>query len=226
MPHTAEELAAENLRLSGLYAALLAMDENSFEAASEEEEKRTMIVLDSFSGANPALGSWTVTEKRGEQTDPIQLFAKLVVPVFQDANVTKYSFSARSTGSGWAGLGVHIYRDRVITHSGYGAGHSILIWITYDPDHFGDEKTRLQVYRSHSDTYMELLQSSVIPGSIFDRNHYEIIFNRVNDTICVTIDEKKCLELSGFSDFDSGEYVVFRALDTAEFENFSMEVMQ
>ncbi len=183
-------------------------------------------VLDSFDTAKVAVGDWSITGKRVVQEDKNQLYAKLALSAAQGDIITKYSFSAQSTGKGWTGLGIHIYRDKVLTHAGYGEGNSILIWVTSDSGYYDDNKTRLQIYRSHNDTHMVLLESTVIPDSIFDVNDYEIFFDKVDDSVSVRVNGIQRLELKGFSEFTSGEWVIFRALDTAEFADFQMEVLQ
>ncbi len=190
------------------------------------EELQSRVVTESFVSAEPAMGSWQVAGEKARQDDNQQLFAKLVLPAIQRDRITKYSFSAKSTGRGWTGLGLHIYRDRSATHRGYGAGNSILVWVTYDPKNTGDTSTRLQMYRSYSDTYMELIKSTVIPESIFESNAYEIIFNNVNDGITVMVNGANRMEADGLDGLTEGAFVVFRTLDTADFEDFTMEVME
>ena len=186
---------------------------------------RSVRIIDSFKGAVPALGSWTLRGESAEQTDREQLFAKLAVPVRQDSLVTKYSFSARSTGRGWTGLGIHIYRDDAVTHTGYGAGNSLLIWITRDPVHYEDTHTRLEIYRSYSDTFMSRVHGDIIPESIVEENFYEIVYDRIGNYLTVRINGSERLRLTDNIGLGEGRYVVFRTLDTSGFANFSMEVL-
>lgn len=206
-------------------------DESAPEIPSEAgavkpEKTGSEIVLDDFNAAKQALGSWSVENDRAVQKDPKQLFAKLVVPLHQGKSRMQYSFTARSTGNGWTGLGIHIYRGPAVTHRGYGAGKSILIWVTSDPKHYSNDDTRLEVYRSLDDINMYRINSVVIPESIYDTNKYAVEMDTNSGTIIVLVNGTERLKASGFSDFTEGEFIVLRSLDTAEFQNIKVEELR
>jgi tetratricopeptide (TPR) repeat protein len=215
-------------------AVAAAPDENTEEApekadapAEDSSEKPgAEIVLDDFNAAKKALGSWSVEPDRAVQKDPKQLFAKLVVPLHQGKSRMRYSFTARSTGSGWTGLGIHIYRGPAATHRGYGAGKSILIWVTSDPKHYNNDDTRLELYRSLDDINMYRLNSIVISESIYDANKYAVEIDTNSGTVTVQVNGAERLKASGFSDFSEGEFIVLRSLDTAEFRNIKVEELR
>jgi hypothetical protein len=138
----------------------------------------------------------------------------------------RYSFTARSTGSGWTGLGIHIYRGPAATHRGYGAGKSILIWVTSDPKHYNNDDTRLELYRSLDDINMYRLNSIVISESIYDANKYAVEIDTNSGTVTVQVNGAERLKASGFSDFSEGEFIVLRSLDTAEFRNIKVEELR
>lgn len=197
-------------------------------AAAEDsaEKPSSEIVLEDFNAAIQALGSWAVESDRAVQKDPKQLFAKLVVPLHQGNSRMRYSFTAQSTGNGWTGLGIHIYRGPAGTHRGYGAGKSILIWVTSDPKHYDRDDNRLEVYRSMDDVNMYRLNSIVIPESIYDANNYAVEMDTKSGTVTVLVNGTERLTTSGFSDFSEGEFIVLRSLDTAEFQNIKVEVLR
>jgi hypothetical protein len=181
-------------------------------------------IAEGFAGMIPAVGTWKLRGENAAQLDPKQYYAKLVLPLEQGGISTTYSFKARSTGYKWVGLGIHIFARSVATHRGYGEGESILVWLTSDPVYRGDAKTRIQVYRSLRDSYMEKpLGETVIPESIFDLHEYRVEADPAAGSLVVFVDGEERYRLEGLDDFSSGAEVALRALDTAEFMDFRVE---
>ncbi|MBE3063467.1 MAG: hypothetical protein IMZ69_00385, partial [Spirochaetes bacterium] len=176
-----------------------------------------------FKGAFPILGTWTASPEAVDQTDKRALFAKLAIPLAQARRPLRYTFVAHSQGSGWVGIGLHIFVETEQRRKGYGEGRSLLVWLTQDPKHNRDDATRLQVYRSTTDVVMTLVKEVVVPESVFDPNLFAIDVDPVQGRLSVSLngDERLvCEELSGLA---PGVAVVFRALDRAGFEDFRVE---
>lgn len=186
----------------------------------------TATLLEGFSTAIPVVGRWRLSEETALQHDGKSLFAKLVVPLFQTAKPVRYSFSARSDGSGWVGFGLHIFVDQPAARWSYGSGKSLLVWFTSDPGRYGDERTRLQLYRSENDIDMRLLRETIVPESIFKTNAVSIDMDPKTGMLIVLVNGKERLRCSGFNDIADGASMVFRALDRATFQSFRVEELQ
>jgi len=180
-------------------------------------------LIEGFAAAFPILGTWTANPSACRQTDERALFAKLAIPFAQSGRPLRYTFTARSRGSGWVGLGLHILVDTGQRRRGYGEGRSLLVWLTHDPKHYGDEATRLQVYWSATDVDMTLVREVAVPESVFDSNLVVIDMNPVEGLLSVSLNGSERLLCDVFPDLPDGVAVVFRALDRAEFQDFRVE---
>ncbi len=171
-----------------------------------------------------ANGSWEREIKLAEMTDKKAGYAKLVLPPQPLNGPVEYRFSARSTGSGLVGFGIHI-NGRFPENSAkwdlsrYGGGDSLLVWITSDPQYYGDPAPRLQIYRSYNEVKMELENSVRIPGSAYDAREYRIAYDPRRGSIEVYVDGSEYLSEEGFDSPGRVDYLLLRALDSAEFEN-------
>jgi hypothetical protein len=180
-------------------------------------------IFEGFHNAVPALGSWVFDDYSAAQTDSRQKFSKLVVPVFQDLIPIRYTFDTRSLGSGWVGMGLHIYLGEAKTHRGYGAGKSILLWLTQDPKFPESSRTRLQIYRSLNDVSMRLETEVAVTESPFDVNTLTLEMDPKMDLLTVLLNGEKRLSVDEVQPAEEGFYVIFRTLDKAEFRNFRVE---
>jgi hypothetical protein len=117
-----------------------------------------------------ASGNWGVSSQRLYQNDAKAPLAKMNVRVPQ-SSAMQYEFDARYEGGaedGHGGFGLHIFADSAYNGASWGAGNSYLLWFNYDekpvskgiPAGFSG-----QVYRSYSNSRMDLVQS-------FDLNDY------------------------------------------------------
>jgi hypothetical protein len=191
------------------------------------EPART-VVLEGFATSSPFLGSWKLDGGRAEQTDPKQFFAKLAAPLVQARAAYEFSFSARSIarGRGWVGIGLHVFAPQSRILNGYGAGDSLCIWLTRDPVHFKKGITRLQLYRSLNDLNMRLLDEVVVGDSIYEPNEFRISVDPAAGRVTVSLNGTQRLVGEGIRDLRGGAYVIFRALDRAEFSDFRVEAAE
>jgi len=187
-------------------------------------EPDLIAIVEGFSRAKPVTGSWKLSGSSARQVDPKQYYAKLAINVEQGEKPIAYAFKARSTGSGWVGLGIHVYARGSTNPKGYGLGQSILVWVTSDPSHRGDAATRVIAYRSLRDAYMEdVLGEAKIPESIFDEHEYRVSVQPDSGEIVLFVDGAERFRLTGLKDFSAGSMVALRALDMAEFSGFRVE---
>jgi hypothetical protein len=111
-----------------------------------------------------ASGKWTVENGRYFQNDEKAPLAKANVQVPQRGSML-YDFNVRyesGAEDGHGGFGVHLFVDRAFNGASWGSGNSYLLWLNYDEK---PQDSRIpaglsaQVYRSYSNTRMELVHS-------------------------------------------------------------------
>jgi hypothetical protein len=123
------------------------------------------LISNSFSSSGnwaSAYGDWQVQRGRAYQMDHEAGMAKVNFRVPQ-SGVMQYEFNARYVDGGrdgHAGFGIHIFVDKAHPGKSWGNGESYLLWLNYDKntdksEHYG---YRAQVYKSESDTEMELME--------------------------------------------------------------------
>jgi len=179
--------------------------------------------LAGFASAKPGLGTWSFDSKTARQEDAEQFFAKLLLDKAPQAAAFKLSFSARSQGRGWVGLGVHILVDKARTHKGFGEGESWLIWLTRDPVHYTQDPVRIQIYRSRGDVDMVLVAEAPAPLSIFEFNRFDISADPAAGTIGVSINGEALLSYDAGDALGEGAVLALRTLDRAEFKELLAE---
>ena len=196
------------------------------QAAEPPKPAEPAPVPGAFDGAKVGLGAWTIERDKATQTDENCYFAKLALPLVQSVNgVYSYSFVAKSTAPnrGWVGVGAHLFTPEARTFVGYGLGDSLVVWLTRDPVHFQKDQTRLQLYRSVGNSWMDQIGEVVVPESIYDANRFDVKIDSKAGTISVSLNGKEKLEAKNLRKLHEGRYVVLRALDTAEFSAFKAE---
>jgi hypothetical protein len=155
-------------------------------------------------------------------TDGRQMYAKLAVATPGLSGPAAYGFKARARGEGWVGFGLHIHGRGSWKLSGYGGGDSILIWITSDPKAYGDAAPRLQVYRSRGEVDMTLVAQARVSGSAFELRDYRVEYDPGTGLVEIFVDGLKSLSASGLKNPGPSDYAALRALDLAEFSDFSI----
>ncbi|MFA6506470.1 MAG: hypothetical protein WCT14_10245 [Treponemataceae bacterium] len=183
-------------------------------------------LLDGFNGFKVGPGSWKLSGKKAVQSDPLQMFAKIMTKTPKGEGVLRLSFDAKATGYMWTGFGVHFLADRVRTLKGYGAGASYLVWFTSDAGVYPDASERVQVYRSFNDSDMRMLIDSPLNVSIRDSHSFVVESDPINKEIRVLIDGNECLRAPMGNVVLDGPFIIIRALDTAEFSDFRVESIQ
>jgi uncharacterized coiled-coil protein SlyX len=184
----------------------------------------TAAVVSGISGGNSLRGTWNVNGGTATQSDASQYFAKYSMPVSQTQNQILYSFTARSTGSGFVGLGLHFAASGSTSGKGYGLGKSYLVWLTRDPGAYGSNATFVQLYASNSDTEMTQLASTAVAVPISSSNAVQVLYDKSTKMITVWVNNSKVLDYTLASPLASGTSVAFRTLGGgASFSNFSVK---
>jgi hypothetical protein len=123
-------------------------------------------------------GNWVISEDRLYQNDADASLAKMNIPVLQQDRVV-CEFDVRYEGGaedGHGGFGLHLFTDRSSPQVSWGAGSSYLLWLNYDENSSNKDipaGLSAQLYRSYSDSRMELVQS-------FDLNRYAALLTKEN----------------------------------------------
>jgi len=150
-----------------------------------------------------ASGSWFLSGDRLYQNDANARLAKVNAFAPQSGPMI-YEFNVRyesGVEDGHGGFGLHIFANNVINSVSWGSGASYLLWLNYDDYPITRGIPRgfsAQVYRSVTNSYMELIQS-------FDLNEfaYLLTYENVADPIPVKI----------WADGNSGEVRVYDPTD-------------
>ncbi|MFP4364178.1 MAG: hypothetical protein ACLFR1_09950 [Spirochaetia bacterium] len=172
----------------------------------------TEVVHSGFEEAQVQMGIWELYDGIAEQTDPGQYFAKLLLPLEQETEPTLYSFDARADGEGWVGLGLHIFVNDHDRRAGWGLGDSLLVWLTRDPEVYGDELTYLQLYRSDNAILMERVMDAIIPEPINEYLHIEILYDPAEEYIAVAVNGEEKIRYRTWFSVEEGVQIGFRTL--------------
>jgi len=150
-----------------------------------------------------ASGSWYLTSDRLYQNDANARLAKVNAFAPQSGPMI-YEFNVRYESGiedGHGGFGLHIFANDILNRASWGSGSSFLLWLNYDDRPITPGIPRgfsAQVYRSVTNSYMELVQS-------FDLNEfaYLLTYENVADPIPVRI----------WADGNTGEVRVYDPTD-------------
>ena len=151
-------------------------------------------------------GRWGFIGSRLFQNDANARLAKANLRVPQSGPMI-YEFDVRYESGiedGHGGFGLHVFANDVINVASWGSGDSYLLWLNYDENPISRGFPRgftAQIYRSRSDTSMELVES-------FDLNQYTYLLtyeNCVEQTVPVKI----------WVDGNTGEVRVYDPTDPA-----------
>jgi hypothetical protein len=187
----------------------------------------TKNLLKGFRRSVPQIGSWTVEADSAVQTDPEQYFAKLLLPIEQRTQPTRYSYRTRSTGSGWVGTGLHIFVTDTTGKKGYGLGNSLLVWLTRDPEYYGTDDTRLQLYRSDDAVQMEMVLDALIEEPMGDFLAMDVVYDPVEEYISVSVDGIEKIRYKTWFDIESGLEIALRSLGGgAEFRDLAVSTVE
>ncbi|MCF7913953.1 MAG: hypothetical protein K9L66_02170 [Spirochaetaceae bacterium] len=109
-----------------------------------------------------AYGGWRIRNNRLYQQDTQEHLAKINFPAPQ-RGLMEYNFDVRYEAGGLSdrmgGFGIQLFVDDAHKGKSWGNGKSYLLWLNYDENPtYGKPGFRGQVYRSYSDTHMELLE--------------------------------------------------------------------
>lgn len=177
--------------------------------------------LKGFAGASSKIGAWQVSEAAAVQPSSGQYFAQLNLPLAQQGKTMLYSFTAKSTGKGWVGVGLHIYAENSVK-KGYGHGKSILVWLTRDPDYYKTNRTYLQLYKSDDDVNMGRVLDSAIEESVSQDLRVEVLYQPLEEYITVAINGVEKIRYKTWFGLTKGVEVALRSLDAAEFRDLEV----
>jgi hypothetical protein len=108
-----------------------------------------------------ASGSWGFVGERLYQRDAKAPLAKVNFQVPQKGPMI-YEFNVRYEGGaedGHGGFGLHVFGDTSYNSASWGSGNSYLLWLNYDEKAGSSNGLSAQVYRSYTNSRMELVES-------------------------------------------------------------------
>ncbi|MBN2875697.1 MAG: hypothetical protein JXM71_11425, partial [Spirochaetales bacterium] len=189
---------------------------------SLDTSKFTKRVRTGFEGSVARMGAWKIAGQTASQSDASQYFSRLEMPLAQGGAAMLYRFSTRSSGSGWIGLGLHLFVEDVKKKSGYGEGKSLLVWFTRDRAKRGDEATYLQLYRSDNDVVMERMFDAELEDGVAAWRLVEVVYDPSAEYIAISVDGVLRAVYRTFFGRDSGATVALRTLGGGgAFKDFS-----
>ncbi|GAB1457052.1 hypothetical protein MASR2M48_23600 [Spirochaetota bacterium] len=198
---------------SGGYLSGWALDTSRF----------TTRLRDGFDGSVSRMGSWRIKGATASQTDASQYFSRLELPLARGKATTLYRFNTRSSGSGWVGIGLHLYVENVKKKYGYGEGKSLLVWFTRDRAARGDDATYLQLYRSDDDVVMERMFDAELADGLEVSRLVELVYDPLAEYIAISVDGVLRIVYKTFFGRDSGATVSLRTLGGGgSFSDFSV----
>ncbi len=198
-------------------------DEGEEAAWMTASSRLTSTLLSGFSRGSGVSGSWSVSGGNLMQNDADSKFAKFAVPVTQTRSELLYVLEGRAAGSGWQGYGLHFLASGSKQGAGWGYGTSYLVWVTRDQDHFRNQKTYVQLYKSMSDSEMIEITSSVADFSITGTNEVEVYVDKNSGNIVVSSGGQRLFSYSDDDFISSGSTVAVRALGSARITDLTVK---
>ncbi|WP_455382220.1 hypothetical protein [Salinispira pacifica] len=185
------------------------------------------LLYSGFHGGDPQLGSWQDRAGTLYQYDSRQYFAKYALPVPQVSRPTLYTMQLRAAGSGWVGVGLHIFASDVQSRKGYGMGRSLLVWLTRDRNYYKNDGTYLQLYRSDDDVNMGRVLDAKIAESISDYLTLEVLYEPDREYITIAVNGQEKVRYKTWFGVDSGVTVALRTLGAgASFRDFEVKTIE
>ncbi len=178
-------------------------------------------ILAGFDQAKSIIGRWKVSPNLAEQIDARQYFSQLKIPLEQSKKNTLYKFTLKSTGKAWVGAGLHLFSTGS-SKRGYGQGRSLLVWLTRDPEHYKNNRTYLQVYKSDDDINMGRVLDAAIPEHIGEDLDIEVLYQPNQEYITIAVNGVEKVRYKTWFGVNEGVEVALRTLDTAQFSNLEV----
>lgn len=186
----------------------------------------TQTLLRGFESGTPAMGTWnTATPSASRngvvQSDPDQYFARYDFRLNQDNQALLYRLRGRSLDPDWVGYGLHLFTENSEAR-GYGFGEGLLVWLTRDPEVYGNNRTYLEVYRSRDDVDMERVLHAAIQEPISGYLDLEVLYEPEFDYITLSVNGEEKVRYKTWFGVNRGVQTSLRALGRAEFTDFEV----
>ena len=216
------EARAKNLEAELAAARKAAEDAGVKVADIVAETLPSNVRLSGFTGGRSLHGDWAVTSAGAVQSDADEYFAKFMLPLNQTSTQTLYSIEAAADGDDFAGYGLHFYVSNAISGNGYGYGSSYLVWLTRDPGYYGTDATYVQMYRSYNGAKMIQLASVAVTDKIGTKTTTDVLYDRTNGTIKMSVSGQEYINLKVTSPLRSGDRIALRALGEVTFSDVTV----
>jgi regulator of replication initiation timing len=190
------------------------------ELLNRYDHRLSRVLLQGFQRGQARMGAWRIEPDLAIQTDPGEYFSRFALPLEQGQGAKIFSFRGRSLETReWTGFGLHLFASEVEHPDGYGHGESLLIWFTRDREHYGNDHTYVQVYRSSDDVTMDRVAGGIIPEPITSPLDVEVLYQPEVGDITIAVNGEVKLLYKGWFGIDSGMEIALRTKGRGRFED-------
>ena len=170
-------------------------------------------------------GDWRGDATTITQRDPEAFYAKLRFNETQDSRPRLYRVVMQALDSGWAGGGLHLHVNHVQRPRGYAHGQSVLVWVTRDPNRYGDHATYIEIYHSWDDINMARVSIARVEAPLSQALAAEALFDPVTGYLTVAINGVERVRYRHEVPQGSSVEIALRALGRMTFRDLELRVL-
>lgn len=170
-------------------------------------------------------GDWRGDATTITQRDPDAFYAKLRFNETQDSRPRLYRVVMQALDSGWAGGGLHLHVNHVQRPRGYAHGQSVLVWVTRDPNRYGDHATYIEIYHSWDDINMARVSIARVEAPLSQALAAEALFDPVTGYLTVAINGVERVRYRHEVPQGSSVEIALRALGRMTFRDLELRVL-
>ena len=170
-------------------------------------------------------GDWRGAATTITQRNPNAFYAKLRFNETQDSRPRLYRVVMQALDSGWAGGGLHLHVNHVQRPRGYAHGQSMLVWVTRDPNRYGDHATYIEIYHSWDDINMARVSIARVDAPLSQALAAEALFDPVTGYLTVAINGVERVRYRHEVPQGSSVEIALRALGRMRFDDLELRVL-
>lgn len=170
-------------------------------------------------------GDWRGGATTITQRNPNAFYAKLRFNETQDSRPRLYRVVMQALDSGWAGGGLHLHVNHVQRPRGYAHGQSMLVWVTRDPNRYGNHSTYIEIYHSWDDINMARVSIARVDAPLSQALAVEALFDPVTGYLTVAINGVERVRYRHEVPQGSSVEIALRALGRMRFDDLELRVL-
>ena len=170
-------------------------------------------------------GDWRGGATTITQRNPNAFYAKLRFNETQDSRPRLYRVVMQALDSGWAGGGLHLHVNHVQHPRGYAHGQSMLVWVTRDPNRYGNHATYIEIYHSWDDINMARVSIARVDAPLSQALAAEALFDPVTGYLTVAINGVERVRYRHEVPQGSSVEIALRALGRMRFDDLELRVL-